>query len=310
MANPQSTEYMEELTLPLLEENEEDSTSEILRGQALTNVVSYKSSGFNIKINQKYVVHGFYDGEENPASLIVYEIRLTSDKKSHKRRIRYLKVSLRFEADPRGEPAQDPYLISWEPAGRGEVYIYPTPVSYTDEKRNTTSASLKKDPVEASYQHESTGSRTYDRNDKALCTADPDETQIRGEGRKGPDVIQWQLLENKSQELLPDSFNAAMVVRRAPGLNFRVIFGASIEVDFWYDLSLAFNQVKNILPFKGSRELSKVYDVAIQGNVPAGLDDKNLKELVDRDGLDDFWGFHTPEEVNVTRHYAPPRDRT
>jgi hypothetical protein len=293
----------EELTLVLLPE---EGTTGTLRQEALGNIVTYKSSGFNVKVNQKCVVHGFYDSKASPASLLVYEIRLTSDKKSYKRRIRYMKASLRFEADPRKQPAHDPYLVSWEPAGRGDVYIYPTPVSYTDEKREKISATLKKDPVpvEASFEHESKSGKEYDRDDKALCTADPDETQIRGGGRKGPDVIEWQLLENESQELLPDLFGVAMVIRRVPGLNFRVVFSIKIEVDFWYDVGLAFDQVKNALFFKGGRELSKTYVVTDEGKIPDGVKKDNLKELVDRDGLDDFWFFHSPEEVEVARHYG------
>jgi hypothetical protein len=281
-------------------------TTGTLRQAALEDVATYVSSGFKITFYEKHVIHGFYDGtKSDPASLLVYEISLTSTK-NHRRRIRYLKASLKFEAHPLKQPVHDPFLCSWEPAMRGEVFIHPSKVSYTEEQKNKISATVKKEPIpaEASAEHETTKGKNFDRDDKATCKVDTSRTQTRGGGRKGKDLVTWQLLENKSQELLPDSFGVAVVIKRCPGLNFRVEFSADVEVDFWYDVAVGFNKAKDALFFKGRRDTSKLYDVSEQSEIPSGVEKVNLKELVDRDGLDDFIFFHEPEEIETTKRYG------
>ncbi|KAJ9412546.1 hypothetical protein FOXG_14872 [Fusarium oxysporum f. sp. lycopersici 4287] len=283
----------------------EEGTTGILKQLALDQIATYKTSGFKIAVLEKHIVHGHYDGDEStPASLLVYEFHVRSERKNLKRRIRFLSVSVRFETDPPGSPSQDPFLISWEPAMKATVAVNSNIVKHTEGEDTKLAVVAKKGPVplEATVERGRSKQIEFDRPDRVLCSSNPSKTPGRGGERKNYDKVVWMLHENKSQEMLPDAFCAAMVVKRTPKVNMKVVFEVGVYIDWWRDVSASLGKAATEV-FKGRREMSKTYNVTEPGEVLDGLKKDHLKELAVGDKLMDFCWFHIPEEIATKEFY-------
>ncbi|KAI9859752.1 MAG: hypothetical protein M1813_006469 [Trichoglossum hirsutum] len=284
-----------DLTLDLYESREtgeyKSHTDELVR-QRIT-------SGFVITVRRTIAVHGTYSKTDGtPTSLLAYRFKLSSTRSTADRRIRTLLVKLRFERDPKEDPIDDPCILSYAPAEKGKIVI-----NETIEKRNSK-VSTKVHPsagasvAKISGEYEIESGVEYEK--RFYTDVQAEKLKSSRAGRRGEDLVQFNLTENTSQkDGVVDTFGLAVFVnRRDADDKFKMHMDIKAEVDFRYAIAETWESIT------GQRDEPlqinpKDPDVA----KPDELETCEMGKFAESDMFERLAFLHLPESYKVTEFY-------
>ncbi|KAH0563334.1 hypothetical protein GP486_002096 [Trichoglossum hirsutum] len=284
-----------DLTLDLYEVKEtgeyKSHTDELVRQHII--------SGFVITVRRTIAVHGTYSKtDKTPTSLLAYRFKLSSKRSTADRRIRSLLVKLRFERDPKEDPIDDPCVLSYAPAEKGEIAINETVEIHNSSSSSRVNPSIGASGVKLSGEIAKQSGALYEK--KFYTNIQAEKLKSSRAGRKGEDLVQFNLTENASQkDGVVDTFGVvAFVNRRDAGDKFKVHMDIKAEVDFRYTVGEAWEKVT------GHR------DKPLQVNPkdpnvakPDGLETCEMGKFAESDMFERLAFLHLPESYNVTKFY-------
>jgi len=298
-------------------------------GEHLPQATQFKNGGFVVTVREAAIVHGYYTGEApekgspEPASLLVYHWELNGGgarKISDGREIHAIDLTLRFEASPLGEPADDPWLAGYFPApGNAGFKFKALNVENFENKTKGGGASAKAGAKEASlgvfaFLTKAVG-KEYKSVEDAVCKSTATRTQSRGGGRGGDDTVTWTLSDNGLTSSLPDMFAVAVVIKR-PGTmksnQFNVSFDIDAVVDRKHNWSVKLGKMSEGLriPWNRKSKHDKIYSSTESTEQPKQLKDKNfLKNEVIKYSLRKYVIFHLPEEGQPTELFSTRKNK-
>jgi hypothetical protein len=285
------------------EENPDDAE---LKTDAEILMSQRRTSGFIISLRWKWVVHGKYSvNDPTPASLLVFHVKLTNQTNSTIRRFKHFNLRLQFENAPKRKPINDPYITECAPAMKGSVSIGET----TEDKSNNlvreagVKGGVEYAKVSAKVKSEE-GTEKQVKFDMRL--ENEKECSTFGKGRRGEDIVSWNLRENPSQKRgVCDSFGVAILIKRSatfPRDKFVVTSTMKATIDFRQAISEAMSDV-----FKGDREQPFEFDpAATAAKIPPGLNIEALADFVDSGEFEKLAWFHIPELQEPRLFYKQP----
>jgi hypothetical protein len=217
---PLPPNYEEEITFQL-EPVIDQKTSGQLRTELEKLLQQRELSNFVITVRRITEAHGLYTPtSKTPASLLVLRFKVTSKDKSQKRRMKSLKITLKFEKEPLGDPFHDPVISTFAPCQDGAVYLSNTDQEETTSVSQGVDATLRPPPpvpleVAAHWNKNVTKQATRNYIAKVMGEAEKSPEGGRGGGRQGADVVWWNMWENPVQkDGISDTFAVAVLVKR------------------------------------------------------------------------------------------------
>lgn len=205
----------------------------------------HQADDFKITASCVHSVHGCFNGpNSDPASLVVLRFKLNnwaSDKMQ--RRFKYFRLILKFRkelASGQSLPSEDPFIVAYEPAGKGERFLTESVANVTRMNNIQGSAQIQGPPLiplGGSASAMKSTSRETEEKSRYTIGSDVGRDQSCGE-RRGPDSVTWVSAENKLDKLgLGDIFQVAILLQR-PGVDrFQILFDVKTVVDTRYRMA-------------------------------------------------------------------------
>jgi hypothetical protein len=200
---------------------------------------------FKITASCVHSVHGYLNGpNSDPASLLVLRFKLdnwASDKMQ--RRFKYFRLILKFRkelASAQSLPSEDPFIITYEPAGHGERFLTESVAKVT--RTNAIQGTFQAQgppliPLGGSASATQSTSTETEQKSRYTISSDVGRDQSRGE-RRGPDSVTWASAENKFDKLgLGDTFQVAVLLQRPGADRFHILFDFKTIVDTRYRMA-------------------------------------------------------------------------
>jgi hypothetical protein len=257
-------------------------------------VYQHEATGFRVSVRLVHQVHGFLNGQgATPASLIVLKFKLTDTDDDPNRRFKRFYVELRFAKDPKGDPADDPYVKAYEPAGKDPVYLSETFSEVTNTITYGVDVKAGAPPpvkLEADFNASRTKENKYSRKFLYLVQADRKETE-EGGGRKGQDIVYWNLRENSTEKVGVGAMTVAVLVARKKGQKFTMRMALKATVDLEY--SIASSRL-----WKGKNGKKLPFDPYSLDTQPplADVDKEQLGAFADSKSFLQLSDLHVPEK--------------
>lgn len=288
------------------------------KGQTRSDTIRYgptvNNAGFPMTYAIAHIVHGRW-GETAPAikdrvsqavyaTLIVIRFELSRLTASSDRRFVQFHPRLRLEANPLGDPKDDPWVVQFEPAGKGRRYITESQsnVSHAKEVVVSTTFNAAPPPFNAGGGVNYTDTRTEDsvKIKRYEITSGGKVSEARGGGRQGRDEIWWTLNEEEGKGV-GDRLQVAVLIRRENTRKFNVELELKARIDTAHSLATIFHS-KN--------KFTEPFDPGEPNqNVPNGVVPDKLSHIETDGTLDRLAYEHSSEKWDSIKLYPEGKFR-
>ena len=258
----------------------------------------FEASGFVIRIRCMHKIHGYRSGPGSPAAcLVVMKITLASKSDDHQRFYRKFCARFTFESDPPADPINDPYVLAFEPAGKGGIRVIDTSTKVAEGRSYEAAVGIKKDPVPISLDVKAARNKQEEFEQQSAYTvvADTEQTVGGGGGREGDNIVEWTCKADPKQTSgVGDFISFAILVHRSDELKpFMVHLDLEATVDWKY---WVVSTLKSMLGEKKKRYLPlRISQNEVAKSVPDGIDINRLEGIGNQ--LRDFGFIHVPEKL-------------
>jgi hypothetical protein len=273
-------------------------------------------SGFAITLRELHCVHGSGEWpskktgqlEKSFATLLVYRIKLTDYNPSRGRRLKNLVVRLRFKSEmPKAKDADEPFIVCYAPAQDHDISLLKTKLLRTKNRTRVISLDVDANPAPVVLRGELgvNDSWEWEKDVWATMSGTALETPP-GIHRRGPDMVQWVIGENKFAETIINSCDVAILLRRPNDSPFTVEFsGIKASVDARYTLADALRKTgetwAELVGDESSTRNKYTYNTTDHGNCPEGVNSAALHELEVGNELEKYAFMHISEEMRGVR---------
>jgi hypothetical protein len=272
-----------------------------------------ENSGFVITARQLYEVHGEFEGNDaEKASLLVIKFTMSRRPDDTDRQYKSLRFTLRFEATPKGDPIDDPWIIAFAPAQKGAVYVTENTVKVVDShslEGNTKIGTRQAAPAAVSGGMKAMVAKCEKYSQRYLYEvhAESDQSTEKGEGRQGENIVWWDLRAHPTKTD-GDSLAVSMLLRRPNSSKFVIHLTVSAKVDLKYAFAERWKRLKKVRysplgPFDPSQPNKEI---------PAGVVKERLHDVSTdetRRILENLAFLHVPEKLAPKAFYGDAGER-
>lgn len=275
--------------------------------------LTFKASGFYMSYVIVHAIHGLWDSSSSTASskfpyasLIVIRFELAHDRSTKDRRFVAFNPILQLRTNPISVPRADPWVVHYEPAGQGTIWLSESESNLTNQKVVEVSADIKAQPspIYAGAKYTNTTGEDYTRHKRYEIQSGGEVTQTRGGGRGGRDKVWWNATEDSNEKRgVGDRLQVAILVRQEKASRFMIDLTLKGHVDALYSLANAVQKARR--PFHSMNKFELDFDPA-DSNVTIldGVDPHNLASA-EKDGTLGKLSFeHSPEKISSTTFYG------
>ena len=258
----------------------------------------FEASGFVIRIRCMHKIHGYLNGPGSTAAcLVVMKITLGSKSDDRQRFYRKLCARFTFESDPPADPINDPYVLAFEPAGKGGIRVIDTLTKVAEGRNYEVAGGIRTDQVPISLDAKAARNRQEEFEQQSAYTviADTDQTVGGGGGREGDNIVEWTCQADPRQTNgVGDFISFAILIHHSDETKpFKVHLDLEATVDWKYWIA---KKLKSVLGEKKKRYLPlRIARYGASKTVPDGVDINRLEG--DGNQLRKFGFVHVPEKL-------------
>lgn len=263
----------------------------------------YEASGFMIGVRCMYKIHGHLDGPGSPApSLVVVKVTLRSKSDDCRRFYRKFCAKFTLKSDPPRDPIDEPYVLAYEPAGKGAIRVTDTSTKITAGRSYEFSGGVQPGPIPTSLDAKSskTKQEEYEQQSAYTVVADTEQTVGEGGGREGDNIVEWTCHADRRQTSgVGDFISFAMLVHRADvsrPLMVHIDLEATVDWRYWVA-----DKWKSLMDEKKTRYLPLRISNKPSGTLPDGIDIDRLESAARQ--LQRFGFIHVPEKMAPETFY-------
>jgi hypothetical protein len=271
---------------------------------------SRENSGFEIAIRREHEIHGFWEGPSSGhASLIVLRFHLFNSNRNRSSRFKSFQPVLRFESNPKGDPAADPYIISFGPGQDGSWKVTESTAKHTESTsvQGNVSAQLPATSIGGQVSR----SNTVEHDQPYYYEVSASSKRASGRSRPLPEnQVEWNLQEDPNTEVgVGDIITVAVLVRRPDAANFVVHLKTKARVNSRYWLTEKSRRVKKLFlrrdedykeeDFDGTKYKPLYFDTSKSTSpAPKGIEANRLHDASNNNLLDQLAYLHVPEKAS------------
>ncbi|MCJ1394329.1 hypothetical protein MMC18_007207 [Xylographa bjoerkii] len=296
--------YSRDVLLDLVDVVDQDRSGQLRTNQRPADL-HQEVSRINISVRRLIEAHGLYDkNNSKQASLIVLRFKITSKDADQTRRVKALLIEFRLEKVPKKDNWHDPFLVSFAPGLRGDIYINPLKekrVEGTEAGIEVAADAPAPFPGHLGAHKNWTTSTEREKDSISKISADSKKTVPSKGERQGDDVVWWNITENASKEDgIADTIAVAVLVKREASDKFQIHLNMEVTVDVKYQLANLWRKItsKRHEPL-GFDPMSPVDEE--DGFPNNKFDRNNLREFADNDWLDKLAFVHLPEQLKTAK---------
>ena len=298
--------YSRDVVLHLVNVVDQDGSGQLRTNQRSADI-HQEVSKISVSVRRIIEAHGLYDTDHSkPASLIVLRFKITSKDFDQTRRVKALLIELRFERNPKKDNWHDPFLGSFAPALKGDVYINPSKETRAEGTEIGIEAAVDGPapfPGHLGIHKNWTTSKMWEKDFVSKISGESKRTLLSKGMRQGDDKIWWNITENANKEDgIADTFAIAVLVKREASEKFQIHLDLELKVDVKYQLAAVWKKIT-----------SKRHEpLGFDPTLPPDEDDEfpnerfsrnNLREFADKHLLDGLAFFHLPEQLKTAKFF-------
>ncbi|KAH8904724.1 hypothetical protein BR93DRAFT_930161 [Coniochaeta sp. PMI_546] len=276
-------------------------------------------SGFSISVLEMNAVHGSGTwkskkgiDETHKASLLIFRLKMTDTNRSRNRRIKNFVLRLRFKsADSKAKPDRDPWLATYAPAQENQVGLLKTSVLRSKKLSGTIKFDVDANPAPIVLGAElgADTSWEWEKDVWAVVSGSEHQSPFSNQRQGRHNVVQWAISENQSQQMITDSIDVAVLLRRPDDSPFIVEFEKTkATIDLSHSIAAAAkgagNAVRDLVGEGTLQKRSHTYDPVKDedGMQPPGVQPTALHEVEDVKKLEKFAFLHVLGDVRGIRY--------
>ncbi|KAH6961866.1 hypothetical protein BKA56DRAFT_185824 [Ilyonectria sp. MPI-CAGE-AT-0026] len=258
-----------------------------VRSDVAPQIAVLSKTAYSVSFQLLHEIHGqFEKNTVNDASLVVLKITPRTD--SRDRFFKRLTVKLTVQAGQRGRVIDEPpYIVSYEPAQKGEVQ-FSEKIITTARARSLQGSASGQPPVGGLSLGVTASSSTTEQWERRILHR-LSSGILYDNATKGPDVIWWELEPAAKSEGIGDCMAVALLVKRAQGSGFFIHAGCEADVGFLASANRLFR--------KRQKATMGPFD-------PAGVDEKDLHASSTKEILRELAYLHVAEKADARVFYA------